>query len=404
MPTPAAAETLTAVRVRAAETRSRLLELAAEDDHDDDQAAEFAALTKTAKQLAGREAALLEAGADPEPEPAESDPQAAEFAALVEAADAGDILDACAFGRRVAGATAELLTELECPQNVIPFELLAGPQAAEFAASTVAAAGDESRQMPTIPQVFPTPLGSMFGVERRTVDVGVRTQPVVTAPDEGPAGYTAVGTASADSAVTIGATNLSPSRLQVQCTVGRDELASFRGLAGDVEQLLRQSIASGLDARAVAALLAAGTAPTPTTDVATFASALKLVTDCIDGRHAAGVSDLRLLTGVETARLFERLYRGTGTDLTLADRLRSALAGTMATSLVAAPSSDDQQALVARGARTGAVQAVWGPGVEVMDDPYSLSSEGQRRITACVMTDVEVVRAAVYQRLSLHLA
>ena len=401
-------ETLTQLRARRLEANAKLLELAAEDDLDDDQTTEFTKLTGDVAKLTRREQAMVAAGADEPPEVIKEGKgaggdKAAEFARLVAAADAGQIVDAVCFGRRLAGETAEVLAELKCDANVIPWALLAQP--AEFAASTVTSAGDGSTKLPTIEQVFPTMVGDRFGVDRRMQPVGLATQPVVTAPTAGPTA-TAVGTAATDSAVTLGATNLSPDRLQVQAVIGRDEISTFTGLMGDVEMVLRDAIADGLDRRAVAEMFTAGTAPTTSSTVVTYAPGLAAVTAALDGRYAGSCKDLAVLVGPETGRLFETLYRSDESEVTLAMRLMDACEAYRISANVAAAASDDQEMLVARGAgaHVGVVQVIWGAGIEILDDPYSLSSEGQRRISACVMTDVEVVRAAVYHRASVHLA
>ena len=150
-----------------------------------------------------------------------------------------------------------------------------------------------------------------------------RRSPWSRPPTAGPTA-TAVGTAATDSAVTLGATNLSPDRLQVQAVIGRDEISTFTGLMGDVEMVLRDAIADGLDRRAVAEMFTAGTAPTTSSTVVTYAPGLAAVTAALDGRYAGSCKDLAVLVGPETGRLFETLYRSDESEVTLAMRLMDA--------------------------------------------------------------------------------
>ena len=220
-------ETLTQVRSKRLETNTKLLELAGEDELDDDGEAEFSKLTGEVKRLTRREAAMVAAGAD-EPEvvatgSAEDKSEAAEFAKLVGNASIAAVLDAAVFDRRVSGATAELQQEVGVGSNTIPLEL--------FADSSVTSGGDAEVQEATIGQVFASPLSMSMGIDRRSTGVGVANVPVVTAPTAGPTwSLTAIGTTIADSDVTIEGKQLVPSRLQVNASMGRDELGHLHGV------------------------------------------------------------------------------------------------------------------------------------------------------------------------------
>lgn len=401
------AETLTQVRARRLEANSKLLELAGEDDLTDEQEAEFSKLTGDVAKLTRREQAMVAAGADEPPdvvaEGSGDDSDAAEFAKLVDDASLGDVLDVALFGKRPAGATAELQAEVGLGENVIPLEL--------FAASTVTSAGDVERQEPTVEQVFASPISMGLGIDRRSVGVGVTNVPVVTAPTSGPDGTTAIGTSVADSAVTIAGVQLSPTRLQISATIGRDELSTFRGLETEVERVLRAAIMSALDGQALYSgtadgLLNHGTAPSDTTDVVTYASLLAAVYGALDGRYASGLKDLATLLGPATAQLAAALYRGTTADNETAyDALMARTGGVMTSDLVAAASSDNQQAVTFRGteAMPGYAQRLWG-GAEVIRDPYTKAADGQIVCTVVLMQASKILRAGQYVRHSFHLA
>ena len=401
------AETLTQVRARRLEANAKLLDLAGEDDLTDDQEAEFSRLSGDLAKLTKREQAMVAAGADDPPEvvaegTADDGAADAAFAKLVAGAAITDVMDVALFAKRPAGATAELQQELGLSENAVPLAL--------FAASTVTSGGDAETQEETIAQVFPSAITAGMGVDRRAVDVGVSNVPVVTAPTDGPTATTAIGTGVAHSAVTIAGVQLTPSRLQVSATIGRDELATFRGLEDQVEAVLRAALMSALDYQALYAtggngLLNFGAAPTDATDVMTFAALLEAVTDTVDGRFAAGLEDLVTLLGPATYTLGARVYRGDADNESAVEKLMRITGGVMTTDLVAAADSDNQQAVTCRGGamHTGYVQRLWG-GVEVIRDPYTKAADGQFVFTLVPMQASKLARAGLYQRHSLHLA
>ena len=400
-------ETLSSVRAQRLEANSALMDLAGADELDEAGEAEFTKQAGLVKRLTKREAAMVAAGAD-EPEvvatgtTTEDTSEAAQFSKLVAGASIGEVLDAAVFDRRVTGATAELQQEVRVASTTIPLEL--------FADSTVTSSGDAEVQETTIGQVFPSALSMSMGIDRMSAAVGVANVPVVTAPTAGPTSSVAIGTAIGDSDVTIEGKQLVPSRLQVNATMGRDELATFMGLETDVEMTLRAALASALDYQSLYAsgtngLLNHGTDPTPGSTVMTYALLLQGITDAIDGRYASMLSDLMTLLGPSTYRLGARVYRGNSDNVSGIAAASEMTGGVMSSALVMAPASDNQQGVVARGGsmHTGQVQRLWG-GVEVIKDPYTLATEGQIRCTLVLMQATSMVRAGVYERVAFHLA
>ena len=400
-------DTLTSIRARRLEANSKLLDLAGEDDLSDEQETEFSALTASVSKLTRREAAMVAAGADKQPEvvaegkAAEGGEDAA-FDKLVAGASIGDVLDCALFGKRAVGATVELQQELAIGDNAVPLVL--------FAASSVTSGGDAERQEETIPQVFASAISMGMGIDRRAVDVGVANVPVVTQPTAGPTDVTAIGTPVDHTTVTIAGVQLVPTRLQVSATIGRDELSTFRGLEDQVEIVMRQALMSALDRQALYSagdngLLNFGTAPPNTTTVMSFASLMAAVTNVVDGRYAAGLGDLVTLLGPATYRLGARSYRGASDAETVIEKLMRTTGGVMTSGLVAAASGDNQQAVTARGGamHTGYAQRVWG-GVEVIRDPYTKAADGQLVATLVLMQASKLLRSGMYVRASHHLS
>ena len=402
------AETITQLRAKRLEANSKLLDLAGEEDLTDEQETEFSALTASVSKLTRREAAMVAAGADKPPEVVatgtadESGGEAAQFAKLVAGASIGEVLDVALFGKRAAGATAELQQELSLGENVVPLDL--------FAASSTTSGGDAETQEPTVPQVFPSAISMGMGIDRRSVGVGIANVPVVTAPEDGPTDVVDIGTTVVASTVTIAGVQLVPTRLQVSATIGRDELSTFRGLEDQVEMVLRQALMSALDRQALYSagsngLLNFGTAPANTAVVMTFDSLMAAVTNVIDGRYAGGLEYLHTLLGQATYALGARIYRGNADNESPIEKLSRITGGVMTSDLVAAASGDNQQAVTCRGGtmHNGYAQRLWG-GVEIIRDPYTKAADGQLVATLMLMQASKLLRAGQYVRHSFHLS
>ena len=330
---------------------------------------------------------------------------------LSASAQISDVLNQVVHNRPVRGATAELQAECGVGSNVVPFEMFDGRPAA--AASTVTSAGDRQVQEATEIQVFASPLSVAFGVDRSAIGVGVHAIPIVTAPTAGPTATVAIGTGVDDATLTIEGHTLTPSRLQVSASLGRDELASFDGLSSDVEMTLREAIMSGMDRQCLYAassqgLLNFGTSPSAPSAVTTYAVMVADVLGAVDGRYAPMVDDLAALFGPASLAFAYALYRGTSDNESAAEKINRLTAALMTSAHVAVEDSSThvQQAVVARGGRshTGQVQRLWGGGVELIVDPFTKSADGQIRITAVLMMATAVIRPSMYKRVSFDLA
>ena len=314
----------------------------------------------------------------------------------------GDVISAAVAGTAVRGQTGELLDDLELDGNCFTYGML------EAAASTVTTSGTgTTRQTETIPQVFPSPLAEAMHVSRRMVPVGTVAVPVISGAPQAP-GEVAIGTSATPSSIVDTLTALTPKRIPVYTVIGYDTRATIAGIVGDIAMTLRDSGVSGLDNQIVNGgtdgLLTHGTAPTPTTTVVDYASLLKSVFEEIDGIYAATAADLSLMLGPATYALASTLYRGDSDNRHAIRALMDDGVKVFCSAHVAAPASDDQGGLVARGmdGQTGAVQAVWDM-IEI-NDVYTLSDAGQVKLGCTFLADHAVVRPAQYARQSYHLA
>jgi len=407
---------LTQVRARLAKLRAELATVQAADFDDLDIGRE-AALHVEIARLEGDEAELLAADGGEATVVRSGRGGGDSRSRLAGRANVADVLDHVVHSRPVTGATAELQADLGVGANVVPFELLrragSAPGHPNAALSTVSSTGDRQVQERTEPQVFPSALSAAFGVDRRTVGVGSHAVPVVNSPLAGPSSTVAIGTTVGDDMVLIEGHVLQPQRLQVSALIGRDELATFAGLADDVESTLVEALTSALDRQCLYGRSAPGGGGNPVgllnhpadpadpAAVVDYAAMVAAVLDAVDGRYAPSAGDLAALFGPATYTLGLRLYRGDHDAESAAEKIQRLTAGLITSAHVLDPTAGGvQDAVVARGGRmhTGQAQRIWGGGVEVIADPYTASADGQVRLTAVVMMATALLRPDMYRR------
>jgi len=409
------------------------------DDERAFAAAITAPLTERVDRLQEGYTALAARAAAPPSRPPEGMPPDAPMAAAARRM-IGEIVARQITGGMVTGPTADLLAEAGLAPNQIPLSVLhtalgmpepppsplaqlgddgtpaavpalgdSAAPAIDAAASTVTAAGHQETQHATVPMVFPSIMSEAFGVRRMPVPAGAAKVPVVTAPDSAvPTSYTAVGTDVGDSAVTVGVVDFTPNRLQISALIGQDTMRLFPGIGGDVTATLAGAISAALDYQVLyqsdSGLLAAGTAPTATTTVATYAELWGALAGRIDGTYARHIGEVNALLGPATMALAEGLYRTGQSEMPVTSALMARGCHVGSSGLVKAAAGDNQEYLTyqAGPAQHAAVQAVW-DAVDITD-VYTESQSGQIRVTMAAYTDFAVLRAGRYQRHAAHLA
>lgn len=391
------------LEIRQLEVRAELRTLAGEAELTEEQRAQMAALTTEATQLDERLKALLVAG-DGEPPTSEVEtgtPEQRELLELRSKANAGDVFAAVHRGGAPEGATRDYQQALGLSASSIPTDLLlehrasvATPAAAEHAPTAL-------QQQETIPAVFPTMVAEMMGVDRVQVPVGQAAFPIVAAPNTG-AEQTTEGTQVGDTTATLNAEALSPARIQMSFSYSVEDAAVYPMLDEVLRSNLAAAIASGLDRQALRltgqGLLDFGTDPSADGTTETFASYQAAALGRVDGRYANVVGDVRMLMGADTYAQAAGVYRGSQQVQSALEWLMDNLGWAGVSAYVPAQTNDnEQQAVFCRGGMPGAKQPVW-PSVDVIRDPYSLSREGEVRLTAVALANFRVVRADQYQR------
>ena len=288
------------------------------------------------------------------------------------------------------------------PPNVIPLDLLRAPAGeVEHRAVTPTPANAGAMQETPIAPVFAMGSGAFLGIDRPTVAYGSAVYPVLTTR---PTVHGPVAT-SADAADTTGgfdALLLPPERLQASFVYRRSDAARFEGMDESLRQALSMGLEEGLDDDAIAGTngLLTGTnlANNNVTTATTFALFVsQFLYGRVDGRYAAAQSDVRTVMGPGSYAHAGATYQSTPHQSAL-DVLMDKSSGVRVSAHVPAVDGNNRQNAVVRlGMRRDMVQPLWN-GVAIITDEVTLSGKGEIEITAVMLMNTRILRAAAFHK------
>ena len=405
------------LQLRLSEIRQRLNELSALDSPSDEHRTEMDTLTGEyrAKETQWRAAVVAEAD---KPETRIDGGEGAERRALEGRVELRQYLHAAANGVTLDGAEAELNAALDIRGAggvAVPWEALlptADEQRAD-SATTVGATDHGVTQRGILPRVFARTAASWLGVSMPMVGTGDQNYPVMTA------GTTAAGknpgVAHDAGAATFEANQLGPTRLTARYLFRIEDLRRLAGMESALRADLRSVAGDQVDKTVlngqsadpnIDGIVDSGSIPDPATPTAvvTIATAIETVAGAVEGKHANGLSDVRLLVGPKTYSKLATLLSSNSEPVALSV-LRSETGGLRVSAHVPDPAANVQQALVYRtgGGGPNAVAPVW-QGLELIRDPYSGAAKGEVSVTAIMLWNFAVIRTAAYQRTAFKLA
>ena len=332
---------------------------------------------------------------------AADDAEARELAALTGRASIGRIVSGVVERRAADGADLELQQHHGLASNQIPIDMLR-TQVGEVEHRDVTPTPSNAGAMQETPisPVFGLGSGAFLGVDRPTVAYGSSVFPVLTTR---PTVHGPVAT-SADAADTTGgfdALLLPPERLQCSFVYRRSDAARFEGMDSSLRQALSMGLEEGLDADAISGTngLLTGT-KLPNNNVSTATTFALFISQFsagrVDGRYAAQQGDIRSVMGQVSYGHAAATYQSTPHQSAL-DVLMDKTGGVRVSAHVPAAASNKQNAVVRLGMRRDMVQPLWN-GVTIITDEVTLSGKGEIEITAVLLMNTRILRAAGFHK------
>ena len=415
------------LRERASKERGKMAELALVDELNDEQRAELDRIEagtpdlerqlRAAQVAVDTEEAEQRAAGDAARKP-EGDAEDRERAELRAKVSLAGYVKAAVEKRSADGAEGEYLDSLKLSRvgglggAAFPLELLAPP--VEERATTDANTTTMPRRW--LDRLFAGTAASALGVTMESVPAGEASYPITSAGAS--AAQRGRSEAAADAAWTVGVTELKPTRNAVRLVFNTEDAARIPGLESALVRDLRMALTEGVDRAIflgddganenVADITGLTTAAITEVEI-TQANKVKgpetlvAFTGMVDGIHAMGLGDLRVVAAIGAWRLWESTVINSAADnMTLAAFLRNAgLSWSSRGSIEADTADGDFGAFVgrSRGIEGAAVAAVWAA-AELIRDPYSGAGKGEVALTLSYLWNFGIPRTSNFQRIA----
>ena len=402
------------IALRMGDVRTRLAELGALDELDDEQRSELDKLRNEYGDLERRSQALTIAADEPtdpdgDRETRSESAEDRERARLVEAASMGQVFASLLEHRSMSGAERDLQQAFGLAENQVPLAMLQTDDDLERRAVTPAPTNVGTNQQAVVPAVFSQACASFLGIDMPTVPVGDAVFPVMTS--RATAHTPAEGADAAETTGSFSAEVLTPKRLQASYFYSREDRARFANMDSSLRMNLSEALADGLDKEVLAGTdgLLTGTnlADHDATAQTTFGGyRTDLVYGRVDGRFASVAGEVKIVMGAASYAHASEIYRSTGNvsvDDSALDSLMRVSGGVKVSAHVPAVSSDKQEAIVRLGNRRDMVAAVW-EGLTIIPDEVTKAKSGEIVVTAVLLHAVKILRADGFYKQELQLA
>ena len=329
----------------------------------------------------------------------------------------GRYVQAAMENRAADGAEGELNAAVGIGANRFPLELLAPPERRVTLTEDRATTAVDTQTMPRtwLDRLFAETAAMRLGITMESVPAGSASFPVTTAGAS--AAQRGKDQAAADTAWTVGVTELTPKRNAATLKFSIEDSSRIPGLESALTRDLRMALTEGIDraifigdsgatpnAGDIVGLQGAAIDETTLTQTNKIKGpeTLSAFLALIDGIHANTLGDLNVVSAVGAYRLWETtVINSTSTVTTLAKFLRDAgLSWAARGSIEDATANGDFAAFVGRrmGIDGAGVAALWSAG-ELIRDPYTDAAKGTVHLTMCWLWDFGIVRPDNFQHL-----
>ena len=304
------------------------------------------------------------------------------------------------------GEARELQQHYHLKPNQVPLALMRTPMVEDRTSGITpgpsSAGGD---QRPIIPAIFPASVASFLGINGQSVGVGEAAFAVVST--SATPGAPAEGAEQAHSTGAFESAALVPARLQASLFFSVEDAARIQGLSDALRMNLSDALSDELDdqilTNATNGLFSATNLDNHNASaVGTFVTMKKrVVYDGVDGRYANNAGDLRVVMGSASYAFMGSVYRGNNSDVDSLESITSKVAGVRVSSHVPAVASSKQELVVARGTAQHVAVALWS-GMDLIEDPYSLSKSGEVILTARMLHAIKILRKDGFRKVELQ--
>lgn len=398
---------------RMSEIRTRLRDLLESDSPTDGEKAETEALTKELREVEVRYQAALAV----EPDDVDvSTPEGAELEGIKGRTNLGAFFDEVLTGKQVDGADHEYRQAIlgdGAQASRVPLAMLddgpptVSPDGMEHRAVTPVAASavTAGTQASIAARIFSRTVAGRLGIPMPTVPVGEAGYPYLSSGTT--VSMQAKSGEQAAVAGTFAGSSLKPVRLTGAYEFRIEDTYELRGLDAALRADLRMALSDAMDDQIltgngtspnVTGIMSELTAPSDPGSVDTATTFREKFTSNVDGIYSYGLSDLRCVLGTHAYQFADKVYRTTNVADSAYWGIQREVAEIFVSSRMPAATSNISQILIHKTAYPGltGVAPMWNS-IELIVDPYTLATKGERRITAIMLWNFKLVREAAFE-------
>ena len=329
--------------------------------------------------------------------------------ALIERCEFGRYLSASLSQQALDGAEAELNAAVEAqPQHggvAIPWPVLAGRHAPiEKRADTTTAlpsSGNETVEQEYTARLFANSAMEFLLTRNVMLPAGSVSIPVISA---GPTAEYFAASAEADAeAATVEFKTADPTRLQAAVVLRAADIQRSPGLIAAIQSDLAMATREAVDKKIITQLFADLTNATDATATVSYGNFVGTLAGGVDGKAANGLGQIRALVAPDTYRTASSKISTNG-DLSAVDYAAARAGGIFVSSNMPAKSGSLQKGILCKTGAPGSVASVFFGSSELLNDPWTNSQKGERRLTLLSFHQVLTLRAGGFSEASFKLS
>ena len=390
---------------------ARLIEirLLPDEKQGDELRAEITTLTQKQGEVEARYIPALDALEAEQNTDGDKGGEGAERRALIERTSFKPYLDAALSNRALDGAEAELNSAMQAvPEHggvAIPWPVVAGcfPPVEKRADTTTAlpASGNLTVEQDYLGRLFSGGSSEFLLARNVMLPAGSVSIPVVTA---GPSAVYYAGNAVADAGgATVEFKTADPTRLQCAVVLRASDIQRSPGLVTAIQNDLAAATADAVDKKIIDQLFTDLTDATDASGIISYENFIAELSGGVDGKAANSIGQVRALLGVATYKLASGKISTNG-DLSAVDYAAARAGGIFVSSNMPGKSGTRQKGLLAKTGAPGSVASVFFGSAELLNDPWTLSAKGERRLTLLSFHQALTLRTDGFSEASFKLS
>ena len=196
--------------------------------------------------------------------------------------------------------------------------------------------------------------------------------------------------------------NADPKRLAAAVVLRAVDIQRSPGLILAVQNDLAQATADAVDKQIIMQLLADVDDATEASAILSYENFIGEISGAVDGLGANSIGQVRALVGVQTYKLAAGKISTNG-DLSAVDYAAARAGGIFVSANLPAKTSTRQKGLLAKSGAPGSVASVFFGSPELINDPFSGSHRGERRLTLLSFNQILTLRKSAFKEASFKL-